>query len=149
CLAPRIRFILRGRQAASGSVVSIRDRNKGKNMKSATMRMICRILIVSLMLLPFQAVQAGMIGTDRVAALASAQADRATVLSFASRSDVAGQLQGLGLDPANAKDRVAAMTDQEVRSLAGNLNSLPAGADSGLTWAVVIVLAIVLYFYWR
>lgn len=118
-------------------------------MKSATMRMICRILIVSLMLLPFQAVQAGMIGTDRVAALASAQADRATVLSFASRSDVAGQLQGLGLDPATAKDRVAAMTDQEVRSLAGNLNSLPAGADSSLAWAVIIVLAIMLYYYWR
>lgn len=118
-------------------------------MKSATMRMICRFLIVSLMLLPFQTVQAGMIGTDRVADAASAQAERAMVMSLASRSDVAGQLHALGLDPATAKDRVAAMTDQEVRSLAGNLHALPAGADSSLAWAVVIVLAIALYFYWR
>jgi hypothetical protein len=111
--------------------------------------MICRFLIVSLMLLPFQSVQAGMIGTDRAAAAASAQADRATIMSLASRSDVAGQLQALGLDPAAAKDRVAAMTDQEVRSLAGNLNSLPAGADGGWGWAIVIILAVALYFYWR
>ncbi|MBI4291104.1 MAG: PA2779 family protein [Betaproteobacteria bacterium] len=118
-------------------------------MKSATIRMISRFLIVSLMLLPFQTVQAGMIGTDRVATAASAQADRALIMSLASRSDVAGQLQALGLDPAAAKDRVAAMTDQEVRSLAGDLNSLPAGAESSWGWAIVIVLAIALYFYWR
>ncbi len=119
-------------------------------MKSATMRMLCRVLILSLMLLPFQTVQAGMIGTDQAASLASAQADRSAVLRLVSRADVAKQMQALGLDPNLAKERVAAMTDQEVRSLAGNLNSLPAGAKtSGWAWAAVIIIAIVIWYNWR
>ncbi len=98
-------------------------------------------------MLPFQAVQAGMIGTDRVAASAgNAAADRDTVLSALNRSDVARQLQSMGLDQKTAKDRVAAMTDQEVHALAGKINSLPAGAYSG--WAVVVVIAIAIWIYY-
>ena len=67
---------------------------------------------------------AGMIGTDSAVSAASVQ-DRGTVLGFVSRADVAGQMQALGLDPANAKDRVAAMTDEEVRMIAGRIQSLP------------------------
>ena len=118
-------------------------------MQFAAIRMICRFLVVSMMLLPFQTIQAGMIGTDQMASVASAQADRASVLSLMSRSDVASQLQTLGLDPKVAKDRVAAMTDEEVRSLAGKLDSLPAGASNGWVWAAVIIIAIVIWFAWK
>jgi hypothetical protein len=119
-------------------------------MKSAMFRMICHLLTVSMLLMPFQTIQAGMIGADQAAAAASAQADRASVLSLMNRSDVASQLQTLGLDPQTAKDRVAAMTDEEVRSLAGNLNSLPAGAWSdGWTWAAVIIIAVVIWYNWK
>jgi len=119
-------------------------------MKSATMRMICRLLIVALTMLPFQAAQAGMIGADQVVSAASAQADRQAVMSLLSRTEVAGQLQSMGLDLQNAKDRVAAMTDQEVRSLAGQIDSLPAGAKSnGWIWVAVIVLGVVLYYNWK
>ena len=112
--------------------------------------MICRFLIVSLMLLPFQTVQAGLIGTGQVAAAATAQADRDAVLSLIGRSEVGSQLQALGVDPKTAKERVAAMTDQEVRTLAGNLDSVPAGARSnGWVWAVVIIIAIVLIYRWK
>jgi hypothetical protein len=51
----------------------------------------------------------------------------------------------LGLDQATAKDRVAAMTDQEVRSLAGDLNALPAGASAG---GVLVVILIVVLVWW-
>ena len=112
-------------------------------------RMICRFLVLSMMLLPFQTIQAGMIGTDQMASVASAQADRASVLSLMSRSDVASQLQTLGLNPKVAADRVAAMTDEEVRSLAGQLDSLPAGATSGWVWAAVIIIAVVIWFAWK
>jgi len=111
--------------------------------------MICRFLVVSMMLLPFQTIQAGMIGTDQIASAASAQTDRAAVLSLMSRADVASQLQTLGLDPKVAKDRVAAMTDEEVRSLAGKLDSLPAGATSGWVWVAVIIIAVVIWFAWK
>jgi len=85
-----------------------------------------------------------MIGTDQVVT-SSSSADRGAVLSFINRTDVASQLQALGLDPANAKDRVAAMTGNELQSLAGRINSLPAGADSG---AVVLLLVIIAVIWW-
>lgn len=119
-------------------------------MKFAAIRMVCRFLVLSMMLLPFQTIQAGMIGTDQMASVASAQADRASVLSLLNRSEVASQLQALGLDPKLAKDRIAAMTDEEVRSLAGQLNSLPAGAGDGWWIAAVIIVGVVIWWaYYR
>ena len=96
---------------------------------------------------PYQVAQAGMIGTDQVATTSS-QADRSAVLSFVTRADVAGQLQALGLDAASAKDRVAAMTDTEVSYLAGQINSLPAGADgAGILLLILIIAAI--WWVWK
>jgi len=113
-------------------------------MKTAWARTICRLLVVLMVWTPYQVAQAAMIGTDQ-AVTSSSSADRGALLSFINRTDVASQLQALGLDPANAKDRVAAMTDNEVQSLAGRINSLPAGADSG---AVVLLLVIIAVIWW-
>lgn len=119
-------------------------------MKNATLKMISRILMVTMMLLSFQTAQAIMIGTDQVVAAANAQGDRAAVLNMLSRSEVSSQLQSLGLDPKTAQDRVAAMTDQEVSALAGKINSMPAGAISnGWGWAIAIVIAIVIFYNWK
>lgn len=113
-------------------------------------RMICRFLIVTMALLPFQTVQAGMIGTDQVASVATAQSDRAAVLNIISRAEVASQLQALGIDLNSAKSRIAAMTDEEVHALSGKLDSLPAGAKtSGWAWAVVIALVIWAFYAWK
>ncbi len=113
-------------------------------MNIAMTRMICRLLMGLMAWMPFHVAQAGMIGTEQSVGSTS-QADRAAVLSVISRSDVASQLQSLGLDQATAKDRVAAMTDQEVRSLAGDLNALPAGASAG---GVLVVILIVVLVWW-
>jgi uncharacterized protein DUF6627 len=113
-------------------------------MKSAWAKTICRLLVVLMVWTPYQVAQAGMIGTDQVVT-SSSQADRSAVLSFVSRADVAGQLQALGLDAATAKDRVAAMSDSEVRYLAGRINSLPAGADSA---GVILVILIIAAIWW-
>jgi hypothetical protein len=97
---------------------------------------------------PFQIAQAGMIGTDKVVQSTSA-ADRGAVLQFVNRSDVASQLQALGLDPANAKDRVAAMTDDEVRYIAGRIDSMPAaGTDAGAVLLVIVIIAII-WWAWK
>jgi len=119
-------------------------------MKNATLRMISRILVVSMMLLPLQTVQAGMIGTDQVISAASAQSDRTTVLNLLGRSDVASQLQSLGLDPQTARDRVAAMSDEEVRALAGKIDALPAGATiTGWGWAAIVLIAVFIFYKWK
>jgi len=117
---------------------------------NAWAKTISRLLIALMIWMPYQIATAGMIGTDQVVASTS-QADRTTVLNFLSRSDVANQLQSLGIDPSTANDRVAAMTDQEVQSLAGRINSLPTGASSsaGAILLIILIVAAVWWFWQR
>jgi hypothetical protein len=115
-------------------------------MKSAWARTICRFLVVLMVWTPYQFAQAGMIGTDQVVSTASVE--RGTVMSFVGRADVSGQLQALGLDPATAKDRVAAMTDQEIQMLAGKINSLPAGADTAGVILLILIIAVI-WWVWK
>src|SRR5262245_30183311 len=106
-------------------------------MSAHFVRFISRILIVCLIGLPFQ-VNAGMIGTETIAA-AQAQAARDAVTSVLNRADVSTQLQSLGLTPQAAKERLDALTDQEVAKLAGQMQQLPAGADgTGLVLLILI-----------
>jgi hypothetical protein len=114
-------------------------------MKSTMMRMVSRFLVLSMFMLSFQSAQAGMIGTDQ-AVSGTAQIDRAMVIGALDRPEVVAQLQTMGLDASTAKQRVAAMTDEEVHTLAGNLDSLPAGAKtSGWAWAAVILIGVLIY----
>lgn len=110
-------------------------------------RIICRVLVLLMIWTPYQVAQAGMIGTDQVVQSTSA-AERSAVMNFVSRADVAGQLASMGLDAATAKDRIAAMTDDEVRYLAGQINSLPAGADGAGILLLIIIIAVI-WWAWK
>lgn len=114
------------------------------------MKLICRVLVVSLLFLSFQA-SAAMIGTDHVATATSASAERMHVQALLSRTDVTNTLQSMGVDSKMAADRVAALTDEEVRSLSGKLNSVPAGASDGweIAIAVIVIGAIVWWVWYR
>ena len=116
-------------------------------MKSVWARTLCRLLMVLMVWSPMQFAQAGMIGTDQVASAAS-QTDRDTVLQFLGRGDVANQLQALGVDPANVKDRVAAMSDQELHSLAGKIHGMPAGGDTAGVIILLLIVGAVVWWVW-
>ena len=119
-------------------------------MSSTMKKMTCRALIVSMLALSFQTANAGMIGADQAAAAGAAQTDRSTLLSFLSRAETAAQLQAQGIDPAMARERVAAMTDQEVQALAQDIHTAPAGAMSSGGWiAVILIAGLVWYFAFR
>ena len=113
-------------------------------MKSALKNLLCRFLAVAVMMLPFQNVQASMIGAGQAASGSSVQADRDVVLSFLNRSQTEEQLQALGLDPQVARDRVAAMTDDEVGTLAGKIQVQPAGGLIGLLLLILLIIVIVM-----
>lgn len=117
-------------------------------MTSVMKRALCNLLIVLMAWTPFQMAYAGVISTDQAVA-ASSQGDRAAVNSLLSRSDVSSQLQSLGLDAATTKDRVAAMTDEEVRSLNGQLQAVPAGGDGWAVAVVILIVVLVWYFWFR
>lgn len=103
-------------------------------------RSIATVLIVcfSGLVLP---VHAGMLSTD--SAVASASMERARVASFLDREEVRAQLEANGVSLASAKARVEAMTDDEARQVAAQIDTLPAGGSVlGILFTVFIVLLI-------
>jgi hypothetical protein len=117
---------------------------------SVCAKIVSRLLIALMIWTPYQIATAGMIGTDQVVT-SSAHADRTTVANFLNRSDIAGKLQIMGIDPKSAKDRVGAMTDEEVQSLAGRINALPAGGDVSTAGVILILILIgaAVWWFWQ
>jgi len=117
-------------------------------MSTLLKKMLCQLLAVTLVVLPFQSVQAGMVGTEQVVSAAAAQQDRGVVMAYLNRAQTVTEMEALGLNPQDAAQRVAAMTDAEVSTLAGQVNALPAGADGSLALLLVIGFGI-WYFAFR
>lgn len=85
---------------------------------------------------------ARVVGTEEVLSSASAS-DRAALEALLARDDVRRQFEALGVDPAQARERVQALDDQQVRELATRIDQLPAGADVlGIVFTVFIVLLV-------
>ena len=116
-------------------------------MKNNFVRYICRMLIVCMSAIPFST-YAGMVGTNEVAAAAQAAGARDKVRDFIGRSEVRNQLQVLGISPTAAQARVSAMTDAEVASIAGQIDSLPAGGSSGWAIAAALIVIGLIWYYW-
>lgn len=89
------------------------------------------------------AANAALVGTEAVVSAAQAQQDRERVLSTLNRDDVQARLVARGVDPAQVQARLESLTDEEVQTLAANMDRLPAGGDAlGLLVFLFIVLLI-------
>ena len=111
-------------------------------MTSTFKAVLCRLLAIAMMMLPFQTGQAAMIGSEQVNAAASVQLDRSVVADFLNRSQTVSSFQTAGVDTQSALERVAAMSDDEVAALAGKVNAVPAGGDG------LVLLVLVVFFIW-
>ena len=109
-------------------------------MMTAFNRLVSGVLIVCTLGagMPLPA-SAGIVATDQIAA--SAGRDR--VKSFLDRAEVQVQMQALGVNPQAALARVDALSDDEVASLAGRLDQLPAGGTD-IVGALLLVFIILL-----
>jgi hypothetical protein len=112
-------------------------------MKSAMFRMLCRLLALAMLSLSMQSAQAGMVATGQLLDQSGVAPDRAALLEAVNRPEVAAQMRALGVEPEAARARVAAMTAEEVSSLAGGMHSLPAGAVPQFWAALFLVVAAV------
>src|SRR5262245_39214876 len=84
---------------------------------------------------------AEIVTTDQVATPAGLQQEREQLNGLLDRPEVAKQLEGMGIAPADARARVDAMTDEEVHMIAGKLGVLPAGGElTTFQWIVIIAL---------
>lgn len=102
-------------------------------------------VLMAVMTVPMGLAQAKMVTTDQVIERSAASDDRAQVLSFLMREDVQQHLTRLGVDPEEAAHRVASLSDEEVRQIAGRLGELPAGEGSvGIIVGAVLIIFLVL-----
>jgi hypothetical protein len=118
-------------------------------MISTMKKMTCRALIVSLLTLSFTTARAGLIGADQAAPV-QPSTERGMVLAALDRAEVTSQLQAAGVDPRDARARVNAMSDTEIRAMLQDVQTAPAGAlDTGGWIAVLVVAGLVWYFMVR
>jgi len=94
-----------------------------------------------------QTASAGVVGTRTVMQQAERADTVARVQAALDRDDMQAQLVAHGVDPAAAMERIAALTDEELRYLDGRLAELPAGSDLvgviGVVFVVLLILELV------
>lgn len=102
------------------------------------------------LMLPYGTAQAAMISTEQAVAtqtsMRSAADARAHVMNLLQRADVQAEMRAQGVDPTEAIERVAAMSDSEIKRVASKIDASPAGAGGGTGIILGIVGAVVLVF---
>jgi hypothetical protein len=88
------------------------------------------------------AAHAGMIGTEAVVNAAQAQQNRERLHSALNRDDVQAQLLARGVDPTQVQARVDSLTDEEMQTLATDMDQLPAGGS--VVGALVLIFLVLL-----
>jgi hypothetical protein len=100
------------------------------------------MLVVSM---PLPRVQAALVSTEQLLAAGDGAAERARVLAFLQRADVREQIVALGVDPNEAAARVQALSDAQVREIAGQLDQLPAGQSAiGIIVGAILLVFLIL-----
>ena len=103
-------------------------------------RRLTGLLLALALALPQAPSYAGLISTE-----AGAPNDRERVMALAERPEVAQQLEKMGIPQNEVKARIAAMSQAEVASLAGKLDSLPAGgALSNQDFLIILILVLLI-----
>jgi len=111
-------------------------------MLTTLRRLLAALLIVALTVPAPMPAEAAMLSTD--AALSGLDRDR--VADFLGRPDVRSLLQSYGVNPDDAKTRVAALSNDEVARLAGEIDRAPAGGDAlgTIVWVALVVFLVLL-----
>ena len=104
------------------------------------------IVLSGQLLLATQAVplaQAEMLGTDAAISKYSALANRDVLMAELQRADVQAEIMGLGVDPAEAAARLAALSDAEIATILTQMERDNAGADViGTLFSVFVILLV-------
>lgn len=88
--------------------------------------------------------RAELVQTQELAVQNQAEQDRAKIQSFVERATVKEKLEAMGVGGLLAKDRVAALSEQEVHALAERIDAMPAGGNLSQMDMVIILLVAIL-----
>lgn len=85
---------------------------------------------------------AALVGTDTLLRGEQVQQDRQRVESMLDRDEVRSALLSYGVDPAQVQSRLDALSDDEVNTLARNIESMPAAGTDPLSFLLVIFIVL-------
>lgn len=93
-----------------------------------------------------QVMSAQIVSTDVILGQSTAVSSKEKLIQIISREDVAEKFQQLGVDSKAIEARIASMTDEEASKVALQIDSLPAGADAGMSiiGAIVFIFVVLL-----
>ncbi|WP_373000062.1 PA2779 family protein [Sulfurimonas sp.] len=93
-----------------------------------------------------QVLSAQIISTGAVIEQSSSVSSKEKLSQIISREDVAKRFQELGVDSKVIEARIASMTDEEASKIAHQIDTLPAGADAGMSivGAIVFIFIVLL-----
>lgn len=101
---------------------------------------VALIFTLLCLFLPTSPVAAGWLPTR-----AAVEGPKARLVSMIEREEIALALQDLGIEPAEAKRRVAGLSDAEARQAVERLDNLPAGGNAlGVVIGAILVVFFVL-----
>lgn len=106
--------------------------------------MVCNILILGLA----PVAKARLISTQEAQQMTQRAEQLARINRILLHTVVQEQMLAFGVEPKDVQDRLAVLTDEELRQLAGRLQDMPAGGDSvlavvGIIFVVLIILELV------
>jgi hypothetical protein len=114
-------------------------------MLSLLRTLLVHVLVWGLVLAGFSSVAHGaIVSTQAVTQAEMREARLAWVDAMLAQARVAEAMVQLGVDPVDARLRVAALTDAELAELEGRLDSLPAGGDALAVLGIVFLVLLVL-----
>jgi len=112
-------------------------------MSSLAKRIIVLLVSVSFFTTYSLPAWSGIVTTDQLMQEQFETLDRASLLAMLERDDMRQQLVERGVDPDYAKQRVAALSDAQIKELKDNIDNMAAGSGVvGILIAVLLVLVI-------
>ena len=118
------------------------------NALQVSTKPICWLLVYALALwqFPIGMAQASVVGTESALDATASQVHRDRIQAFLAREEVRAQLVTWGVDLGEARARVDALSDREVKRLAERLDGLTAGQDvvGPIIGAIVLIFLVLL-----
>ena len=95
--------------------------------------------------IPHQTATAAMIATDTYVESSEVQKAKEKIQSFLARKEVQKAFINQGVDPQEAQQRIASLSDAEIVKISEIIDNLPAGGDAlGFIIAVLLIVLLVI-----
>lgn len=114
------------------------DNIRRRTHRSFVLTVIAAFLSLGVM----SSASAGIVSAGKAVQAESTISHLKNVRIFLAREDVRANLEALGVDPARAQERVAAMSAEELATLSDRIDAVPAGGLLEVLGIILIVLLI-------